>query len=464
MVFYMPDSSRRTPLEGMSSSTRADAMTPSEVVAELDRYIVGQQDAKRAVAVALRNRWRRRQLPRNVADEVLPKNILMIGPTGVGKTEIARRLSRLTGSPFLKVEATKFTEVGYVGRDCESMVRDLVEIAIDIIRTERRRDVHAAATRAVEDRLLEAIAAAQGTGAADGRSRIEAREELRRKLRDGELEDLVVTIRVPDESTAAFKIAGAPGMEEIDVRLGEMMPGMFGRREKERRVKVSEARTILQRQEEDARLDREAIEKEAVRRVEQTGILFIDELDKVAAPGGQSHGPDVSRQGVQRDLLPIVEGTIVQTKHGPVRTDHILFIAAGAFHVARPSDLIPELQGRFPIRVELDALGREEFVRILTEPESSLIRQYQALLAVDGVELDVREDAIEEIAAIADRANALMENIGARRLTTVLERLLEPVLFDAPDRARGKIVIDSARVREALAEVVEQDDLARYVL
>ncbi|RMF71391.1 MAG: ATP-dependent protease ATPase subunit HslU [Acidobacteria bacterium] len=460
----MPDSSRRPPLEGTGPTARADAMTPSEVVAALDRFIVGQNDAKRAVAVALRNRWRRRQLPPQAAEEVLPKNILMIGPTGVGKTEIARRLSRLTGSPFLKIEATKFTEVGYVGRDCESMVRDLVEVAIDIVRTERRRDVHAAARRAVEDRLLEAIAAAQGVGAGDGRARIEAREELRRRLREGELEDLVVTIRVPDESTAAFKIAGAPGMEEIDVRLGEMLPGMFGRREKERRVKVSEARTILQRQEEDARLDQEAIEKEAVRRVEQTGILFIDELDKVAAPGGQGHGPDVSRQGVQRDLLPIVEGTIVQTKHGPVRTDHILFIAAGAFHVARPSDLIPELQGRFPIRVELRALGREDFVRILTEPENSLIRQYQALLAVDGVDLEIRPDAIEEIASIADRANAQMENIGARRLTTILERLLEPILFDAPDRARGQVVIDAGKVRDALAQVVEKDDLARYVL
>ena len=462
MVFYMPDSSHRSPLEGMSVSARADAMTPSEVVTELDRYIVGQGQAKRAVAVALRNRWRRRQLPERVAEEVLPKNILMIGPTGVGKTEIARRLSRMTGSPFLKIEATKYTEVGYVGRDCESMVRDLVEIAIEIIRGERRRDVHAAATRAVEDRLLEALAAEQGAG--EGRSRIEAREELRRRLREGELEEQTVTIRVPDESTAAFRIAGAPGMDEIDVRLGDMLPGMFGRREKERRVKVAEARRILQRLEEDARLDREAIEKEAIRRVEQNGILFIDELDKVAAPGGQTAGPDVSRQGVQRDLLPIVEGTIVQTKHGPVRTDHILFIAAGAFHVARPSDLIPELQGRFPIRVELDPLGRAEFVRILTEPENSLIRQYQALLAVDGVELEITADAIEEIAAIADRANAQMENIGARRLTTVLERLLEPILFDAPDRARGAVRVDAARVREALAEVVEKDDLARYVL
>jgi ATP-dependent HslUV protease ATP-binding subunit HslU len=468
MVFYMPGRTEDdSPLSPRGPLAAGDGLTPRQVVEELDRFIIGQAEAKRAVAIALRNRWRRRQLPAAMAEEVLPKNILMIGPTGVGKTEIARRLARLTGSPFLKVEATKYTEVGYVGRDCESMVRDLVELSLEMVRSERRREVEASAARAVEDRLLDALAASPaGTGPVPepGRARVEAREELRRQLRAGELEDRQVSVEVADDKSAAFKIAGAPGMEEIDVRLGEMMPGMFGRKKKQRQVKVAEARGILQREEEDARLDEEAVTREALRRVEQNGILFIDELDKIAAGGSSPSGPDVSRQGVQRDLLPIVEGTVVQTKHGTVRTDHVLFIAAGAFSVSKPSDLIPELQGRFPIRVELSALSREDLVRILTEPENSLLKQYQALLRVDGVQLELSREAVDEIATIADRANADMENIGARRLVTILERLLEPTLFDAPDRAAGAVTLGPDHVREALESVVERHDLARYVL
>jgi ATP-dependent HslUV protease ATP-binding subunit HslU len=465
MVFYMPGPSGEPKLP-VSRTTRND-LTPMQVVAELDRYIVGQDDAKRAVAVALRNRWRRRQLPDTLADEIVPKNILMMGPTGVGKTEIARRLARLTGSPFLKIEATKYTEVGYVGRDCESMIRDLLEIAVDLVRNERRRDVQASAARGVEERLVEAIMEAQASSRSsieDARSRAETRESIRKRLRDGELENETVSIEVPDESSAAFRIAGAPGMDEINVSLGDMLPGFAGRKTKDRKVKVSEARTLLQRQEEDARLDEDAINREALRRTESDGIVFVDELDKVAVPSGEGRGPDVSRQGVQRDLLPIVEGTIVQTKRGAVRTDHILFIGAGAFHVAKPSDLIPELQGRFPIRVELTSLTRDDFVRILTEPESSMIRQYAALLSVDGVSLEITNDAVEEIASIADAANSEMENIGARRLSTVLERLLEPLLYDAPDHASGEVRIDGARVQDALGDVVKRQDLARFVL
>ncbi|RMG43495.1 MAG: ATP-dependent protease ATPase subunit HslU [Acidobacteria bacterium] len=458
----MPGRPERTRLGDALPAPGVDSLTPSQVVAELDRFIVGQEEAKRAVAIALRNRWRRRQLPPALAEEVLPKNILMIGSTGVGKTEIARRLARLTGSPFLKVEATKYTEVGYVGRDCESMVRDLVEVAIDQVRQQRRRDVAAAAQRAVEDRLLDALAAGRISG--EGRERLEAREALRRRLRAGELEAEPVEIEVRAASPPAFKIAGAPGLEEIDIKLGEMMPGLFGPRTTRRRMSVAEARKALQREEEDRRLDAEEIAAEAIRRVEETGILFIDELDKIAGPDAGSHGPDVSRQGVQRDLLPIVEGTIVQTKHGPVRTDHILFIAAGAFHVSKPSDLIPELQGRFPIRVELQRLTREDFERILLEPENSLIRQYQALLEVDGVELSFTREAIAEIARLADEINRQTEDIGARRLATVLERLLEPKLFDAPDRLQGRCEIDADTVRQALQDVVAKTDLARYVL
>ncbi|MCE5246331.1 MAG: ATP-dependent protease ATPase subunit HslU [Candidatus Polarisedimenticolia bacterium] len=464
MVFYMPGPKRTPGLDLEEPERPIDDLTPARVVAELDRFIVGQDAAKRAVAVALRNRWRRRQLPPRMAEEILPKNILMIGPTGVGKTEIARRVARLTGCPFLKVEATKYTEVGYVGRDCESMIRDLAELAAEQVRRARRRDVAAAAARAVEDRLLEALAGPRSAApsTADLRERVEAREAMRRDLRDGKLEEKRIEVELDEDAAPAFKIAGGPGSEEIDVRLGEMMPG-FGRRTRRRSATVAEARELLQREEEERRLDKEDISRAAVERVEASGIVFIDEIDKVAGGGGGA-GPDVSRQGVQRDLLPIVEGTVVQTKQGPVRTDHILFIAAGAFHVAKPSDLMPELQGRLPIRVELSRLTRADFVRILAETENSLPRQYQALLDVDGVELEITKGAIEEIARIAAAVNEATEDIGARRLATVLERLLEPQLFGAPDTVRGKVVVEADDVKKALGDLVERQDLARFVL
>ncbi len=467
MVFYMPGGDEPPPLEPLQPSPAGDALTPERTVRELDRYIVGQGAAKRAVAVALRNRWRRKQLAPALAEEVTPKNILMIGPTGVGKTEIARRLARLTGSPLLKVEATKYTEVGYVGRDCESMVRDLVEVAIAQVRREKQRDVAAAAQRAVEDRLLDALLEARESGSTLVESqsqRIAAREELRAQLRDAELESRMVEMEFKSESPPAFKIGGMQGSEEIDVRLGEMMPGLFGGRTKRRRIGVAEARALLQREEEEKRLDPEELARLAVERAETTGIIFIDEIDKIASPSGAGHGPDVSRHGVQRDLLPIVEGTTVNTKHGAVRTDHVLFIAAGAFHSTKPSDLIPELQGRFPIRVELQHLTREDLLRILIEPEAAIIRQYQALLAVDGVTLSVTDGAIGEIATLADELNRSVEDIGARRLSTILERLLEPLLFAAPESASGAIVIDESEVKRIFGDAVQRHDLARYAL
>ncbi|MDQ7006762.1 MAG: ATP-dependent protease ATPase subunit HslU [Acidobacteriota bacterium] len=460
MVFYMGDRRQDSPLGAGTPLPGADSLTPTQVVAELDRYIVGQAAAKRAVAVALRNRWRRRQLPPALAEEVQPKNILMIGPTGVGKTEIARRLARLTGSPFIKVEATKYTEVGYVGRDCESMVRDLVEVALEMARNRHRQDIGARVSRAVEDRLLQALCEQPPGGKVD---RIEAREAIRARLRAGELEDETISIEVEDAPGPAFRIAGAPGMDEIDIRLGEMMPGMLGRRTQRKTMKISQARGILTREEEERHLEQEELNQEALRAVEDSGIIFIDELDKVAV-GSAGQGPDVSRQGVQRDLLPIIEGTIVQTKHGAVRTDHILFIAAGAFHLARPSDLIPELQGRLPIRVELDSLGEDDFRRILTEPENSLVRQYRALLQVDGIELEITDDAVREIARAAEEVNRNTEDIGARRLATLLERILEPALFDAPDQRSGRWRVDAEEVRRTMERLGGRDDFARYVL
>jgi ATP-dependent HslUV protease ATP-binding subunit HslU len=434
------------------------------VVAELDRHVIGQDRAKRAVAVALRNRIRRRRLPEELAAEIVPKNIIMMGPTGVGKTEIARRLARLVGSPFLKVEASKFTEVGYVGRDCESMVRDLTEVAMDLVRQERRSAVREKARRAAEERLLDLLRAGR-PAALDPEERVREAEELKRDLEAGRLADRQVEIEVRESSTPAFSIFSGHGMEEMNVRLGEMMPGMFGGRTRQRRMSVPEAWEHLQREEEERLVDDESVAGEAIRRVEQSGILFIDEIDKVAgreSRGGS--GPDVSREGVQRDLLPIVEGTIVNTKHGLVRTDHILFLAAGAFHVSRPSDLIPELQGRFPIRVELDSLGAGEFVRILTEPAGSLVAQYTALLAADGQELEFTDGAVRAIAEMAVRVNDATENIGARRLHTIMERLLEELSFEAPDRPPGRVVIDESLVASRLADVVEDRDLSRFVL
>ncbi len=468
MVFYMPAHAEKKVAGG------AD-LTPRQIVAALDRYIVGQASAKRAVAIALRNRLRRRKLPPNVAEEVMPKNILMIGPTGVGKTEIARRLARLAGSPFLKVEASKFTEVGYVGRDVESMVRDLVEIGVDAVRQERREAVRLQARQAAEKRILDLLLPprpvatrpsdpeANEREAADQASWERNRETLRRRLEAGELEDRVVELEVQPQSTTAFRIFSAAGMEELDMNLREMLPGLFQSKPRRGRLTVGEAREALQREEEEKLIDPDQTAREAVRRVEESGILFIDELDKIAGrEGGQ--GPDVSREGVQRDLLPIVEGTLVNTKYGMVRTDHILFIAAGAFHISKPSDLIPELQGRFPIRVELGPLGREDLIRILTEPENSLVRQYRELLATEGIELVFPEDGIAAIAEAAEEVNRRTENIGARRLHTVIERVLEDVSFAGSELPEKRVIIDARYVREKVAEIAGDTDLSRYIL
>jgi ATP-dependent HslUV protease ATP-binding subunit HslU len=467
MVFYMPGRVE-------SPETGGGDLTPRRIVEALDRYIVGQDPAKRAVAVALRNRIRRQKLPAEVAAEIMPKNILMIGPTGVGKTEIARRLARIAGAPFLKVEASKFTEVGYVGRDVESMVRDLVEIAVEQARGARRRQVRAQAAQAVERRLLDLLlpprprgTRAAGDDATEGDAALaswdRSRETIRRRLEAGELEDGEVEIEVEPQAPGPLRFFTPGGMEELDVNLREMLPGLFQGKRRPRKMRVADARAVLQREEEDKLLDPEQISREAIRHAEESGILFIDEIDKIAGREG-AQGPDVSREGVQRDLLPIVEGTLVQTKHGMVRTDHILFVAAGAFHVSRPSDLIPELQGRFPIRVELAALQRTDLVRILTEPENSLVRQYQALLGADGIDLRFAADGIEAVAELAEQVNRSTENIGARRLHTIVERVLEEVSFEGADYPERRVVVDAAFVRDRLREVVRDADLSRFIL
>ena len=451
--------------------------TPREIVSELDRYVIGQRDAKRAVAVALRNRWRRQQVPEELRDEIAPKNIIMIGATGVGKTEIARRLAKLAQAPFIKVEASKFTEVGYVGRDVESIIRDLTELAIQLVTEEEQRAVRAKAEDRAEERLLDALLPPPVSAPAGLMNRVDAgedssggesnetREKLRKLLRLGELEDREVELELTDDSGGpSMSIMTPQGVEEMGVNLGDLLSGMMPKQTRRRRLKIADAREALIQEEAMALVDADKVKELAIRRVEDSGIVFIDEIDKVAVGVGGRQGPDVSREGVQRDLLPIVEGSTVQTKHGPVVTDHILFVAAGAFHLAKPSDLIPELQGRFPIRVELSSLGREDLVRILTEPTNSLVRQYTALLATEEIELVFEPSGIDAIADVAATVNERTADIGARRLHTVMERLLEELSFDAPDLSKQTVVVDAALVSERLGELLDDQDLSQFIL
>ena len=442
--------------------------TPREIVSELDRYIVGQREAKRAVAIALRNRWRRMQVPEPLRDEIAPKNIIMIGPTGVGKTEISRRLAKLAQAPFIKVEASKFTEVGYVGRDVESIIRDLTELGLTMVREEEKEKNRVRARELAEDRLLDLLLppparTSTTSGVPPPSDLTETREKLRRMLREGKLDDRFVELEVTKAASPMIEVMTPQGMEEIESNLRELLQNVLPKRSKKTKMPVPDALDALEQEEASRLIDQEAATREAIRRVEQSGIVFLDEIDKIAGREGV-HGPDVSREGVQRDLLPIVEGSTVSTKHGPVRTDHVLFIASGAFHIAKPSDLIPEFQGRFPIRVELEALTQADFVRILTEPENALTRQYTALLATESVGLVFRDDAVHEIARIAAEVNERTENIGARRLHTVMERLLDQVSFDAPEMSGQQVVVDAALVRERLAPILEDQDLSRFIL
>jgi len=452
-----------------ATQTSTESLTPRQIVAELDKYVVGQAAAKRAVAIALRNRMRRQKLTPELAEDVAPKNILMIGPTGVGKTEIARRLARLAQSPFVKVEASKFTEVGYVGRDVESMVRDLVELGIDMVREERLEEVRSKAAANAEDRLLDLLLPPTRPIAPDENAdtvrdqQNRTRERFREQLRSGQLDARVVEIDARDKSFPSLEIIAGANVEEVDINLKDMLPGLFQGKTKKRKLKVPEALEYLAQEEETKLIDMDSVARTAVERVEQAGIIFIDEIDKIAGREG-SHGPDVSREGVQRDILPIVEGTTVNTKYGMVKTDHILFIAAGAFHISKPSDLIPELQGRFPIRVELHALGRDEFVRILTEPRSALVKQYIALMDTEGISLTFTDDAIRRIADYATRVNDNTENIGARRLHTVMEKLLDEISFEGPDLVNKRVTIDEEYVTKMLADIVKNEDLSRYIL
>lgn len=452
-----------------------DDLTPRQIVAELDKHVVGQADAKRAVAVALRNRVRRQKLPADLAQDVMPKNIIMIGSTGIGKTEIARRLARLSSSPFLKVEASKFTEVGYVGRDVESMIRDLVEIAVDMVRLEKVEEIAEKAEQNVEERILDmllppnkphataSIDQIEETDAAAQDTYQRTREKLRKQLREGRLDSRIVELEVREKNFPSFEIFTNQGIEEMDINLKDMMPGIFGGRTKQRKLRVDEAVEYLLQEEEQKLVDMDQVARVALERVETSGIIFLDEIDKIA--GRESgHGPDVSREGVQRDILPIVEGTTVNSKYGMVKTDHILFIAAGAFHVSKPSDLIPELQGRFPIRVELQPLTIEDFKRILTEPKNALLKQYKALLGTEGIDLEFTDDAIDGIANFAFKVNETTEDIGARRLQTILEKVLDEISFEGPDLVEKHQVIDFAYVNSMLAAIVKNEDLSRYIL
>jgi ATP-dependent HslUV protease ATP-binding subunit HslU len=459
-------------------------LTPREIVAELDKYVIGQRNAKRSVAIALRNRWRRQRVEEDLQDEIAPKNIIMIGPTGVGKTEIARRLSKLAQAPFLKIEASKFTEVGYVGRDVESMVRDLTDLAVNMVRAEETEKVQAKAREIAEERMLdlllppirketpkegkeeEPVEVTDDPGEKfknNYRETSPTREKLRQMLRSGKLDDRMVELELTQRNLPIVEIFSSAGMEEMDINLKEMFSTLLPKKSKRRRVKVPEGLALLTEEESQKLIDMDKVTGLAIKRVEQGGIIFLDEIDKIAGRE-TTHGPDVSREGVQRDLLPIVEGTTVTTRYGMVKTDHILFIAAGAFHVSKPSDLIPELQGRFPIRVELETLTKEDFIRILTEPKNALIKQYMALLATEGITLSFNGEAIAEIAEIATLVNQRTENIGARRLHTIMERLLDEISFDAPDRAEKKATLDAKYVRDKLAEIIKDEDLSRYIL
>jgi len=472
-VIYLPGDSQPEEVVAIPSF---DELTPREIVVELDKYIVGQAAAKKAVAIALRNRVRRQKLPAEMAEEVMPKNILMIGPTGVGKTEIARRLARLAGCPFVKVEASKYTEVGYVGRDVESMVRDLVETSIDMVREEKLDEVAERAEQAAEERVVDLLlppsppppadpagATNQQTESMRQEQMVRTREKLRAQLREGKLDARMVEVDVRERSMPSFEIMSNQGVEEMGTDIREMLSGMFGQQKKKRKMTVSEAFDYLIQEEESKLIDMDQVTRSAVERAEQMGIIFIDEVDKIA--GRESgHGPDVSREGVQRDILPIIEGTTVNTRYGMIRTDHILFIAAGAFHVSKPSDLIPELQGRLPIRVELTSLGEADFIRILTEPKNALIKQYTALMDTEGLKLTFSDDGIATIARFATQVNEQTENIGARRLHTIMEKLLEEISFEAPDMKRKVMKIDTAYVSKQLAEIVKNQDLSRYIL
>jgi len=468
MVFYLPES--------LETATSLDELSPRQIVVELDKYVVGQSKAKRSVAVALRNRMRRQKLSPDLAEEILPKNIIMIGPTGVGKTEIARRLARLTNSPFLKVEASRFTEVGYVGRDVESMVRDLVEVSIDMVREEKVEEVAEKAEQNAEERLLDlllppppAVRQAEKTSNDhdERRAALEqfkrTREKFRAQVREGKLDEREVEVEVRDRAFPAFEIISSQGIEEMDINIKDVLPGLFGQRTKKRKMRVSEAMDYLTQEEENRLIDMDQVTRVAVERAEQSGIIFLDEIDKIAGRE-RGHGPDVSREGVQRDILPIVEGTTVNTRYGMIRTDHVLFIAAGAFHVTKPSDLIPELQGRFPIRVELHSLTTEDFIRILKEPKTALVRQYTALLETEGIKLSFTDDALEEIAKFAATVNEQTENIGARRLHTIMEKLLDEISFEGPDLKKKVVRIDAAYVEKQLADIVKNQDLSRYIL